>query len=389
MKHWLKRTWAEIDLSALQTNFTRIRAFAKDSLVMAVVKADGYGHGAVASARALCEAGADWLAVSNLDEAIQLRNAGLDKSILILSYTPPEEAAMLAQYHITQTVVSTEHAQALNEAAASAGVTLPVHLKLDTGMTRVGFFCQGDSLPVEEVASVCALPHLYAEGIFTHFAVADEISGDEATKEQFSLFTRTVEALTARGITFALRHCCNSAATLRYPEMHLDMVRPGIILYGLYPDEWMRSTMPLIPVMSLRTHISMVKDVPADIAVSYGKRYVTDAPTTLATVPIGYADGYTRRTLGKAYMLVNGKPAPVCGRVCMDQCMLDVTGIDDVHAGLCVTAFGRDGDNELPAATYAAWSDTIHYEIVCAIGKRVPRLYTRDRHPIFLQDGLL
>ncbi|MBQ1210923.1 MAG: alanine racemase, partial [Clostridia bacterium] len=307
MKHWLKRTWAEIDLSALQENFRNIQSLARDSLVMAVVKADGYGHGAVASARALCEAGADWLAVSNLDEAIQLRNAGLDKSILVLSYTPPEEAAMLAEYHITQTVVSTEHANALSEAAARAGVTLRVHIKLDTGMTRVGFFCRGDELPVDEVAAVCALPQLEAEGIFTHFAVADEEGGDEATREQFSLFTRTINALEQRGITFALRHCCNSAATLRYPEMHLDMVRPGIILYGLYPDEWMRPILPLIPVMSLRTHVSMVKDVPADVAVSYGKRYTTDALTRLATVPIGYADGYTRRTLGKAYMLVHGQ----------------------------------------------------------------------------------
>ena len=389
MKHWLKRTWAEIDLSALQTNFTRIRDYAANSLVMAVVKADGYGHGAVASARTLCEAGADWLAVSNLDEAIQLRNAGLDKSILILSYTPPEEAVMLAQYHITQTVVSAEHAVALNAAAKAAGVTLRVHIKLDTGMTRVGFFCHGDTLPVDDVAAVCALPYLQAEGIFTHFAVADEPDGDEATREQFSLFMRTVEVLEARGITFALKHCCNSAATLRYPEMHLDMVRPGIILYGLYPDEWMRSTLPLIPVMSLRTHVSMVKDVPADVAVSYGKKYTTDSTTRLATVPIGYADGYTRRTLGKAYMLVNGRQAPVCGRICMDQCMLDVTAIDGVEAGLCVTAFGTDGDAELSAATYASWSDTIHYEIVCAIGKRVPRLYMRDRRPLFLQDGLL
>jgi len=389
MKHWLKRTWAEIDLSALQDNFKQIRELASDSLIMAVVKADGYGHGAVASARALCEVGADWLAVSNLDEAIQLRNAGLDKSILVLSYTPPEEAAMLAQYHITQTVVSSEHAQALSDAAQKAGVCLRVHIKLDTGMTRVGFFCRKGHLPVEEIAAVCALPHLEAEGIFTHFAVADEESGDAATREQFSLFTETVEALEQKGITFPLRHCCNSAATLRYPEMHLDMVRPGIILYGLYPDEWMRPLLPLTPVMSLRTHVSMVKDVPADVAVSYGKRYTTETLTRLATVPIGYADGYTRRTLGKAYMLVHGQKAPVCGRICMDQCMLDVTDIEDVRAGVCVTAFGRDGDKELSAAEYASWSDTIHYEIVCAIGKRVPRLYMRDRQAVFLQDGLL
>ncbi len=388
MKHWLKRTWAEIDLDSLQNNLRRIKEATNGSLVMAVVKADAYGHGAVMAATSLCEAGADWLAVSNLDEAIQLRHADLTKPILILSYTPPEEAALLATHNITQTVVSAEHAKALDAAAAKAGVSLPIHIKLDTGMTRVGFFCQGDTLPINEIAEVCALPHLRAEGIFTHFAVADEQEGDAFTRQQFALFNRTVEALEERGITFALKHCCNSAATLRYPEMHLDMVRPGIILYGLYPDEWMRDMLPLTPVMSLRTHVSMIKDVPAEVAVSYGKKYVTDDTTTLATVPIGYADGYTRRTFGKAHMLIGGKQAPVCGRICMDQCMLDVTGMDGIEAGTMVTAFGKDGDAVLSAETYASWSDTINYEIVCSIGKRVPRLFMQNGKPVSLQDGL-
>ena len=388
MKHWLKRTWAEIDLDSLQNNLRRIKDATNGSLVMAVVKADAYGHGAVMAATSLCEAGADWLAVSNLDEAIQLRHADLTKPILILSYTPPEEAALLAAHNITQTVVSAEHAAALNAAAEKAGVTLAVHIKLDTGMTRVGFFCQGDRLPIDEIAAVCALPHLRAEGIFTHFAVADEQEGDAFTRRQFALFNDTVTALEERGITFALKHCCNSAATLRYPEMHLDMVRPGIILYGLYPDEWMRDMLPLTPVMSLRTHVSMTKDVPPDIAVSYGKRYVTEDTTTLATVPIGYADGYTRRTFGKAHMLIGGKPVPVCGRICMDQCMLDITGMDGIGAGTMVTAFGKDGDAVLSAETYASWSDTINYEIVCSIGKRVPRLFMQNGKPVSLQDGL-
>ncbi|MBR5135075.1 MAG: alanine racemase [Clostridia bacterium] len=388
MKHWLKRTWAEIDLNHLQHNLQTIKKAADGSLVMAVVKADAYGHGAVMAAKSLAEAGADWLAVSNLDEAMQLRGAGLALPMLILSYTPPEEVALLAAHHITQTVVSASHAQALEQAAAEAGVTLDVHIKCDTGMSRVGFFCQSDELPVDEIAAVCRLPHLNATGIFTHFAVADEQEGDDYTRLQFARFMRVVDELAARGITFALRHCCNSAATLRYKEMHLDMVRPGLILYGLYPDAWMRSLLPLIPVMSLRTHVSHVKTVPADVAVSYGQQYHTVDNEALATVPIGYADGYTRRVFGKAHMLVHGKEAPVRGRICMDQCMLDVTGIDGVEAGTPVTAFGKDGDAELPVETYAAWSDTINYEVVCAIGKRVPRLFLRDGSPIFLQDGL-
>ena len=388
MKHWLKRTWAEIDLDRLQTNLRRIKSAASGSLVMAVVKADAYGHGAVQAARALCEAGADWLAVSNLDEAIQLRTAGLSAPMLILSYTPPEEVTLLAEHHITQTVVSASHAKALSDAAVQADVTLDVHIKLDTGMSRVGFFAADGTLPVDEIADACALPALTPSGIFTHFAVADEQDGDAFTREQFARFNDTVAALAARGITFALRHCCNSAATLRYPEMHLDMVRPGLILYGLYPDAWMADMLALEPVMSLRTHVSHVKTVPAEITVSYGRKYVTDADETIATVPIGYADGYTRRAQGKAYMLVNGVQAPVRGRICMDQCMLDVSGIDGVQAGTLVTAFGREQQATLPVETYAAWSDTINYEIVCAVGKRVPRLFLKQGEPVFLQDGL-
>ncbi|MBQ3093530.1 MAG: alanine racemase [Clostridia bacterium] len=388
MRHWLKRTWAEIDLDRLQQNMKTIKHAVGDSRVMAVVKADAYGHGAVMAARALAEAGADWLAVSNLDEAMQLRSAGLTLPMLILSYTPPEEAAILAAHHITQTVVSQSHAMALSKAAEQANVSLSVHIKLDTGMSRVGFFCQDTDNAVDEIAQVCALPHLQADGIFTHFAVADEEDGDAFTRQQFDRYMRVVNALEARGITFSLRHCCNSAATLRYPEMHLDMVRPGIILYGLYPDEWMHSLLPLKPVMSLRTHVSHVKTVPADKTVSYGRKYTTAHEEVLATVPIGYADGYTRRAFGKAYMLINGQQVPVRGRICMDQCMLDVSGLADVVPGTPVTVFGQDGDAVLPADTYASWSDTIHYEIVCSIGKRVPRLFMRDGTAVSLQEGL-
>ncbi len=388
MKHWLKRSWAEIDLDRLQNNLRQIKQFAKGSLVMAVVKADAYGHGAVYAARALTQAGADWLAVSNLDEALQLREAGLTQPLLILSYTPPEEVAMLSRHRITQTVVSAEHAKALSDAAVAAGVTLDVHIKVDTGMSRVGFFCREGNLPVDDIAAACALPALRADGIFTHFAVADEPTGEAFTRQQFDCFMQTVKALEARDVRFKLRHCCNSAATLCYPDMHLDMVRPGIILYGLYPDTSCSDVLPLQPVMSLRTHISHIKTIPTGSSVSYGRQYVAEQNEVVATVPIGYADGYTRRVFGRAHMLVCGKAAPVRGRICMDQCMLDISGIDDAQTGTEVTAFGTDGNATLPVETYAAWSDTINYEVVCAIGKRVPRLFLSGGEPLYLQDGL-
>ena len=379
MEHWLKRTWAEIDLDALLNNYRLIRERVTDGCrVMAIVKADAYGHGAVEAARVFHEQGVDWYGVSNLEEAIQLRQAGLAEPILILSYTPAEEAARLHEYHITQSVVTAEYGYELNARAKAAGVTVDVHLKVDTGMSRVGFFyhdAERDESALDEMQAVCGLPNLNAKGIFTHFAVSDEEDGETFTRLQFARFMNAIERLRARGITFPLRHCCNSAATLRFPEMHLDMVRPGLILYGMMPSAFMNKLLTLTPVMSVKTRVSMVKPVPADETVSYGRTYRTEAPSTLATVPVGYADGYSRRLSGRAYMLVHGRPAPVVGRVCMDQCMLDVTDIENVRADTTVTVFGADEGATLPVEEFAAWSDTINYEAVCAVGKRVPRLF--------------
>ena len=386
MEHWLKRTWAEIDLDALLNNYRLIRGRVTDGCrVMAIVKADAYGHGAVEAARVFHEEGVDWYGVSNLEEAIQLRQAGLTEPILILSYTPAEEAARLHEYKVTQSVVTAEYGHELSDRAKAAGVTVDVHLKVDTGMSRVGFFyheAERDAAALDEMASVCALPNLRIGGIFTHFAVSDEADGEAFTRLQFARFTDAIERLRARGITFPLRHCCNSAATLRFPEMHLDMVRPGLILYGMMPSAFMNELLPLTPVMTVKTRVSMVKSVPADETVSYGRTYRTAAPSALATVPVGYADGYSRRLSGLAYMLVHGQPAPVVGRVCMDQCMLDVTGIPDVHADTTVTVFGADEGGSLPVEEFAGWSDTINYEVVCAVGKRVPRLFLRDGNVI-------
>ena len=380
MSEFLKRTWAEIHLDRLQGNFQAIQAsLAPGSQAMAVVKADGYGHGAAAAAKALRQAGAAWFGVSNLEEAVQLRRAGIDGDILILSFTPPEEAGRLAEFAVTQTLLSRPYAEELDAAAQAAGVRVRVHLKVDTGMSRVGFLYhrEGDEAVLDDMAAACRLPHLTAEGIFTHFASADEEEDGGFTRRQFALFMDAVRRLEERGVSFALRHCCNSAATLRYPEMHLDMVRPGIILYGLSPAPWMEGMLPLDPVMELKTTVSMIKDLPADTPVSYGRIYTTGEARRVATVPIGYADGYPRVLSNRADMLLAGRRVRVVGRVCMDQCMLDVTGLD-VRESMVATVFGRDGEAFLPVEELADHMGTINYEVVCQISKRVPRLFVRD-----------
>ena len=381
MSDFLKRTWAEIDLDAIRHNYRVIRdSLAPGSQVMAVVKADAYGHGAGYVSRALQEAGASWFGVSNLDEAMQIRRAGIVEPILILAYTPPEEAARLAAFRISQAVLTREYAARLSEEAVRVGVRVRIHVKIDTGMSRVGLFYQDagrDGGTIDEVEEIVRMPGLESEGIFTHFASADEEAGDgdAYTRRQFALFMEVLEKLERRGIRFPLRHCCNSAGVLRYPEMHLDMVRPGIILYGLAPEPWMERMLPLRPAMELKTVISMVKTVPAGTKVSYGRQFTAEKEARIATVPIGYADGYARCLSNRADMLVGGQRAQVVGRICMDQCMLDVTGIPAAREGMTITVFGRDQDAVLPAEEFAALSGTIHYETICLIGKRVPRVF--------------
>ena len=378
MNEYLRRTWAEVDLDAIRENYRKISGcVGSECRIMAIVKADGYGHGAVQVSQALREAGAQWFGVSNLDEALQLRGAGITEPVLILGYTPPEEAERLARYNITQTVLTEEYGFRLSECAARSNVVLPIHIKLDTGMARIGLSC----LSNEEITSatdgierIYHLPGLACEGIFTHFASADEQDDGGFARRQYKLFCAISDELSSRGITFKLRHCCNSAATLHYPEMHMDMVRPGIALYGLYPNEWMRERVALKPAMELKSVVSMVKSVPENVGVSYGQTFTTQRESVLATVPLGYADGYPRLLSSSADMLVCGQRARIAGRVCMDQCVLDVTGIDGVQSDSTVTVFG----GEISADELAKKAGTIHYEIVCGIGKRVPRVYINE-----------
>lgn len=380
MHHFLKRTWADINMDAIDHNFRAIRNALKPGVKMCcVVKADAYGHGAPMVALEYQRLGADWFAVSNLEEAIQLRRCAITRPILILGYTPPQNAEELSELNISQTVLSLDYARQLSRYAQEANVTVNIHLKVDTGMSRIGFLYQNperDGASLDEMETAARLPGLAPEGIFTHFAVSDDGDpGENFTLAQYDCFRKAVEAMEARGLHFAVRHCANSGAVLDYPELQLDMVRPGIILYGMEPSESIRHPLDLQPAMELKTVISQKKEIPAGATVSYGRTFTASQGTVVATVPIGYADGYPRHFSGKAQMLVRGKRAPIIGRVCMDQLMLDVTDIPGVEEGDVVTVFGRDGESFLPVDELAALNDTIHYEMVCLVGKRVPRIY--------------
>lgn len=373
MKQTQTRTWTEIDLSNLEHNYRALRAMLPQGCrFLGVVKADAYGHGAVQVARRLETLGAEYLAVACLDEALELRQAGITTPILILGYTPTERAEALLDNGITQTVYDVEMARALSNAAAAAGKTLKIHVKADTGMSRLGWLCGGEdqSATVEAIAQVCALLGLEAEGIYTHFANAD---GDEDyTMLQFTRFLDLLEALEGRGITFAIRHCAASAAALKFPCTHMDMVRPGVALYGHYPDPSCEGLdgPGLRPVMTLKTRVASVKAVPAGTPVSYGCTHVLDRETKLAALTIGYADGLPRLCSDKLEVLIGGQRAPVVGRICMDMCMADVTGLD-VAPGDEVEVFGE----HLPIEDVAALAGTIQYELLCAVSPRVHRAY--------------
>ncbi len=383
MSDFFKRTWAEVNLDAISHNFKVIRAQLKpETMTCCVIKADAYGHGAEVLAKEYEHFGADWFAVSNLEEAVQLRAAQIKLPILILGYTPPECAAKLNELDIAQALLSPEYAARLSAEAVKADVTVRVHIKVDTGMSRIGFLYQNqsrDSRTVGEIERACKLPGLNAEGIFTHFAVADEGSDGRAyTMMQYDNFMRAITLLGQRGISFEIRHCANSAAIFDYPEMQLDMVRPGIILYGLMPSARMKHTINLIPALELKSIVSLVKTVESQTSVSYGRRFVTKRRTKIATVPIGYADGYPRHLYLRGSMLVRGCKAKIIGRVCMDQLMLNVTSVPEVQEGDIVTAIGRDGQSIITADELASHNHTINYELVCMISKRVPRIYYKD-----------
>ncbi|MCL6611054.1 MAG: alanine racemase [Peptococcaceae bacterium] len=367
--------WAEIDLDALSHNIREIcRAAGPRAGVMAVVKANAYGHGAVETAKTALAGGAARLAVARSAEGAHLRRAGIESPILVLGYTPAGLIREVVEQGLEQAVFGKEYAHMVNEQAARMGVKIPVHIKIDTGMGRIGVMA-GTGSAVLEVKEIAALPNLEAVGIFTHFAAAD--SADKSyTRSQWMKFVKLLEDLRREGLDFALRHCANSAAILDFPESRLNLVRAGIALYGLYPSaEVSRHRIILRPVMSFKTRVAQVRPVPEGFSVSYGCTYKTERPTVIATLPVGYADGYSRRLSNRGEVLVRGQRAPVVGRVCMDQCMIDVGNIPGVAPGDEVVLFGRQGDRVLPVEEVAGWIGTINYEVVCMVGTRVPRIY--------------
>ncbi len=371
-----RRTWAEVNLSVLEHNYIALsEMLPRACRFMGVVKADAYGHGAVPVAKRLEALGADYLGVACLDEAIELRAAGLRIPILILGYTPSVYAAELLRHDITQTVFDISGAAALSRAAKDAGKKLKVHIKIDTGMSRLGIFCgdEDSGSVAEQAARICAMDGLFCEGIFTHFSAAD--TDEEFTMLQLGRFLSLLDVLNKRGIHFAIRHCANSAAVLNYPCTHMDMVRPGIALYGHYPVEGMEPLCSLMPVMELKTRIADVKALPAGASVSYGRTHILHRDSRLAVLPVGYADGFSRLFSDKLEVLIHGKKARLAGRVCMDLCMADVTDIPNVKQGDVAVLYGSDGGATQSIEVGAGLAGTISYELLCSVSQRIPRIY--------------
>ena len=364
------RVYAEINLDAIVKNVDNLMALTKENTgALAVVKADGYGHGDVAVAKAVAQKVTGY-AVATLDEAVNLRENGVKKPILVLGYVDPYEFDILVSHEITATVFDVETAQLLADAARVQKKQAHCHIKVDTGMRRIGL--EPDENGIAIVKQITALKELSADGIFTHFAASDETDKTSA-EHQFKLFTDFTGRLEKEGIHITYRHC---AAVIDMPQVDLDMVRLGIAMYGMYPsDEVKKEKVELFPALDLKSHITMVKEIPAGEKVSYGGTFTTTRTTKLATVSVGYGDGYPRALSSKGYVLVRGQKAPIVGRVCMDQMMVDVTDIENVTRADIVTLIGKDGDAEITVEEIAALAGTFNYEFVCDLGKRIPRSY--------------
>lgn len=369
------RCYAQISLPAIGHNIEEVRKrLAPGVKLLAVIKADAYGHGACKVGKYL-EPKVDYFAVATLEEALELRRAEIVRPILILSYVSPSQYQELVEHEITQTIDSLEQASALEQAAARAGKTAKIHIAVDTGMTRIGF--QATEAEADRIAQIAAFPHLEVEGIFTHFSCADQ--EDKAyCAMQLEKFERMCRYLEERGVSIPLRHICNSAGIMEFDGHRFDMVRSGIVTYGLYPsEEVQKERLDLIPALEWKARVIHVKDVEAGVSVGYGATFTTSRPSTrIATVSVGYADGYPRALSGKGSVLIHGKRAPILGRVCMDQMMVDVTDIPDVQVEDVVTLIGRDGDASITVEEVADPAMRFNYEMVCNIGKRVPRIYS-------------
>jgi alanine racemase len=364
--------WAEVNLKALKRNYERIKTYTK-SEIMPIVKADAYGHGALPIVKALMELGAHRFGVALLEEALEIKRAFPSAQVMTIGYMSTDFAHIIVEEDIISGIYQYAQAESLSKAASVQGKNATIHLKIDTGMGRIGF--REDTF--EEILRIAKLPNLYIEGIYTHFATSDQLDLDFA-HEQLQLFLSVCERLELQGIHIPIKHAANSAAILQFPEAHLDLVRPGIILYGLPPSHQVGGNQGFEPVMAWKARIAHIKEIKAGETVSYGRTFRAAYPTRVATVPVGYADGLHRALSNRGEMIVKGRRTTIIGRVCMDQTMLDITKISGIEVGSLVTLLGSEGYERIDATEMAKWLETINYEVVCDISKRVPRVYIED-----------
>lgn len=380
------RVHAEIDLDAITHNMNAMHAnISENTKIMAVIKADGYGHGAVEIAEAIDDLPYVFgYAVATVEEGLILRNHGIEKPILILGYVFPEQYHDMIRARIRPTVFTSDMAEHLSFMAGRLDVDCPIHFAIDTGMSRIGY--QVTEEAADEMARIASLPHIVVEGIFTHFAKADE-ADKTSTYKQLQLFEHMVDMLEERGVSIPIHHCSNSAAIVEVPEANMDLVRAGITMYGLWPSpEVDKNRIDLKPALSLVTHVAYVKELEAGREISYGGTYTTTKKQMIATIPVGYADGYARTLSNKGDVLIHGQRAPICGRVCMDQFMVDVTHIPDVKTGDKVTLIGKDGDEQITMEELGERADRFNYEFVCDLGKRIPRVYLQNGRVVGTKD---
>lgn len=381
-----QRAWAEIDLDKIAQNVREIKNSLNPNVrLMGVVKADAYGHGVFETAKTVLENGADALAVAFIDEAVQLRKCGITVPLLILGNSADDSIDDLLTFDITPAVFTFDFAKRLSDRAAELGKTAKIHIKTDTGMNRIGFL-YGDNTAeniktIEEIIEISKLPSIEVEGIFSHFSTSDE-ADDSYTRLQFKRFTEMTMALSDKGLDIPIKHIANSAALARFPEMQLDMVRAGVIMYGMYPSFGVDyHGLRLLPAMTFKTRVINIKEVDSGAGISYGRSFVTNKKTKIATIAVGYADGYSRILSGKACALVDGVLVNQLGKICMDQCMIDVTNVNNINIGDEVTLFGTSGDGNISIEEVADKMGTINYEIACIVGKRIPRIYIKDGKP--------
>lgn len=372
-----ERVLAIVDLDAIAYNIRNIRKrTAEGTGIIGIIKADAYGHGSVETAKVLLDNGADWLAVAVVDEGLNLRKNGIDAPILLLGYTPELRLDDVINNGFIQTVYSYDTAEKLSKAAVRLSKTAVIHIKIDTGMGRIGYRVNEES--ADEILKISKLPNIDVNGMFTHFSTADE-ADKTYTIEQYNKFVKMNDMLEERGLHIPVRHASNSAAIIDFDNMMFNMVRPGIILYGAYPsDDVKKENLSIMPAMSIKTHVSYVKDVNKGDSISYGRKYIAPEKRRIATIPVGYADGFIRAYSNGGKVLVRGQYAPIVGRICMDQFMVDVTDIDGVEVNDEVVLMGKQGDKEITADFIASVLDTINYEVFCTLSKRVPRQYIQD-----------